>query len=294
MCSRPLPPFEEEPEPIRDPQERDHLVPPIRLPPTTLGAGSFGGPQGERQRYIVEAQLSHSTVSISYLARDVERADRVVIKVVRPECVTAAAAEHFLRQARAFAAFSHPNLLSLTEVASAGGLLYCVRPYVEAETLANRLAAPLRRREAERLGEDLLNGLAALHQRGMVHGNVKPTNILFVAGRAVLMDVAFVYPDARRDVGYAPPERATGGDGTPQGDLYALAIVLFEAFTAQSWATARRTDDLDWSSMPRRISRVLRRALAPTVDERWPDVAAFHDAWSRAPFKWQILSLLGG
>lgn len=292
MRRRPLRPSGEEPEPNRVPQERDYLVPPIRLPPTALGPGTSGGSEGDRQRYVVETQLGHSTVCVTYLARDLERVDRVVIKVVRPERVTASTADHFGRRAHVFAALGHANLLPLTEIADADGLLYYVRPYVQAETLANRLvAAPLPPREVEHLGEDLLNALEALHQRGIVHGSVKPTNIFFIEGRAVLTDPALVYPDAQSEMDYAPPERATGGDVTPQADLYALAIVLFEAFTARRWAAARQTDRPDWSSVPPRISRVLRRALASTPDERWPDVATFRDSLSRARSDWGILSL---
>ena len=100
MHPRPLPPSGEEPEPTGVPQERDYLVPPIRLPPTALGAGTSGGSEGDRQRYVVETQLSHSTVCVTYVARDLERVDRVVIKVVRPERVTASTADHFGRRAQ--------------------------------------------------------------------------------------------------------------------------------------------------------------------------------------------------
>src|SRR5207247_2534860 len=65
MHPRPLPPSGEEPEPTGVPQERDYLVPPIRLPPTALGAGTSGGSEGDRQRYVVETQLSHSTVCVT-------------------------------------------------------------------------------------------------------------------------------------------------------------------------------------------------------------------------------------
>ena len=141
MRRPPLPPSKEEPEPIRVPQERDQLLPPIRLPPTALGSDTSGGSGGEPQRYVVETQLSHSAAAVTYLARDLERGDRVVIKVVPPDRVTASAVDYFSHRARVFAALTHPNLLPLIEIAEAAGLLYYVRAYVQGETLAKRLAA---------------------------------------------------------------------------------------------------------------------------------------------------------
>jgi serine/threonine-protein kinase len=139
--------------------------------------------------YELERELGGGGMGVVFLARDPALDRRVAIKVIRPELATARATERFLREAKLLAQLKHPNIMPVHRAGEAGGFAYYVMDYCEGETLEDRFArGPLSRGEAVRIGRDLLDGLDAVHRAGLIHRDVKPSNVFLVDRRAVLGD----------------------------------------------------------------------------------------------------------
>jgi tetratricopeptide (TPR) repeat protein len=140
-----------------------------------------------------------------------------------------------------------------------------VTAHPQDETLADRLKrGPVSARQAVQITRDVLSALQATHARGSVHGHVTPDNIVLEESRAVLT--------------------AGTGQGTAQTDLYAVAVVMYEAITGRRWSIGARPEAADWSGIPRPVRRALRKALAPSPQDRFTDAAAFQRAlWAPRP-----------
>lgn len=241
--------------------------------------------------YVVERLLASGGMAHVFAGRD-RRLDRpVAIKVLRPELATARGAERFLREARTLASLSHPNLLPVYDVGEAGGLRYMILALADGPTLRDRLeAGPLEAREVARLGRDLLDALAAVHARGVVHRDVKPSNVFLVGGRALLGDFGVAVGDdpgvepltrTGERVGtpaYRAPEVAAGGPATPRSDLYAVGMVLYEAATARRWSSLDDPTDEALVDVPPPLRPALRRTLARRPEDRWEGAAELGEA----------------
>src|SRR6185312_4317330 len=179
--------------------------------------------------------------------RDLKRC--VAIKVLAPHLAQSALArKRFAREAQAAAAVVHPHVLAIHHVQPAGRLPFLVTPLVAGESLAQRLAAQgaLELKEVLRIGMQAAAGLAAAHEQGLVHRDVKPANILLEKGveRAVLTD--FGLARATDDVTltrwgfiagtpqYMSPEQARGEPLDGRSDLFSLGCVLYEMSTGIS------------------------------------------------------------
>lgn len=138
---------------------------------------------------------------------------------------------------------------------------------VTRETLAQRLRlGPLSAREATHLCRALLSAIEAAHARGTAHGAITLDSIVLEEGKPVLVAAA------------APGEDAL------TADLYAVATVLYESVCGRTWSPGTDPSSADWSGIPRRLRRVLRRALSTAPERRWRDVAAFQRAlWVPRP-----------
>ncbi|MGH7752100.1 MAG: serine/threonine-protein kinase, partial [Gemmatimonadales bacterium] len=125
-----------------------------------------------------------------YLADDRRHARRVAVKVLNPELAASLGADRFLREIRIAAQLSHPHILPLIESGQAGGLLYYVTPHVPDGSLRQRLERDRRLPPAEALhiACEVGGALDFAHRQGFVHRDVKPENILFADGHAVLAD----------------------------------------------------------------------------------------------------------
>lgn len=240
--------------------------------------------------YEIERELGGGGMGTVFLAHDVTLERPVAIKILRPEMATAIGGERFLREARILAKLSHPNVVPIHEAGEADGLAYYVMDCVQGETLDKRIKrGPLPEDDVVRLGRDLLAALEATHSKDVIHRDVKPSNVFLVEGRALLGDFGVAKPTDEvgerlttpgRQPGtpdYMPPEQIAG-ECTVRTDIYAVGMVLFEAATGKRWSVLKRIDDADWSGVPRRLARVLQRALAWSPDERWDDAASFRRA----------------
>ncbi|TMQ03962.1 MAG: hypothetical protein E6J90_52560 [Deltaproteobacteria bacterium] len=195
-------------------------------------------------RYRLERELGHGGMGIVFLATDVKHGRKVALKVLRPELSQSLGADRFLREIRITAQLNHPNILTLIDSGSAGDFMYYVLPYVDGESLRDRLTreTQLPVDEALRITSETADALAYAHEAGVVHRDIKPENILFEAGHAVVADfgIAQAVSEARGGkltesgliVGtpaYMSPEQAMGsGKVDARADIYSLACVLYE------------------------------------------------------------------
>lgn len=237
--------------------------------------------------YDIRESLGRGGMGAVFLATDRALDKPMAIKVLLPELATTRAVERFLREARALAAVKHPRVVQVHRAGEADGLYYYVMELADGETLADRLArGPLTRPELDTLAVDLLSGLEAIHAAGIVHRDVKPSNIFLVDGRAMLGDfgVALITEDDRITatevaIGtprYQAPEQLSG-KATERTDLYAAGLVLYEACTGRSWRDVAGHPTA-WVGVPHRWRGPLHRALESEPEGRWPDAAAFRRA----------------
>jgi serine/threonine protein kinase len=239
-------------------------------------------------RYTDLAEIASGGMGVVFRARDVTLDRPVAIKVLVPELATAGGAARFRREAQILARLSHPNIVPVHAADEVDGLFYYVMDLVEGETLGQRLEqGPLDVDSVHQLARELLSALARVHRAGVIHRDVKPDNVFLTEGRAMLADFGVAQWDADADTSltrtsdrlgtpsWMAPEQLRGAPVTPRTDLYAVAMVLFEATTGRRWDTLTTPDRADWSGVPWPLSRALRRALEPVPADRWPDATAF-------------------
>src|SRR5438876_445172 len=163
-------------------------------------------------RYTVERELGRGGMATVYLAEEKKHGRKVAIKVLRPEITAALGTERFLREIGIAAQLSHPHIVPLIDSGDAGGLLYYVQPHVPGGSLRERLTQTrqLSLKDALRIAQEIGAGLDYAHRQGFVHRDVKPENILFADGHAVLADFGVARacrPDAHAE---RRRERVTG------------------------------------------------------------------------------------
>jgi serine/threonine-protein kinase len=196
------------------------------------------------EQYSITREVGAGGMATVYLARDVKHDRQVALKVLRPELASALGAERFPREIRIVAQFQHPHILSLYDSGEAQGFLYYVMPFVDGESLADRLARDkqLPVADAVRILREVADALAYAHKRGVVHRDIKPGNVLLSGRHAVVTDfgvakaVSAAGGDKVTTVGmaigtpqYMAPEQAMGqGDIDARADIYALGILGYE------------------------------------------------------------------
>ncbi len=208
--------------------------------------------QAVADRYTVERELGRGGMATVFLAEDVKHRRPVALKVLHPDLAAALGAERFLREIEIAARLQHPHILPLYDSGTAAGFLYYVMPYVEGESLRDRL---MRERQlplddALRIATEVAGALAYAHSHGIVHRDIKPENILLAGGTAVVADfgiaraITAAGPAAGEPLtqtgtvvgtpAYMSPEQATGRseiDG--RSDQYSLACVVYEMLVGE-------------------------------------------------------------
>lgn len=198
-------------------------------------------------RYEILHRLGGGGMSVVYRARDAFLGRLVSIKVLRQQFTADPAfLERFRREARAVAALSHPNVVSLYDVGQDGDFHYLVMEYVEGETLKERIARQgrLSPAEAVRIGVQVLAALGHAHARRVIHRDVKPHNILITpegrvkvtdfgiaqaAGWSTLVHTGSIIGSAH----YFSPEQARGQPVDARSDLYSFGVVLYEMLSGR-------------------------------------------------------------
>ena len=183
-----------------------------------------------------------------YLAEDLKHGRRVAIKVLHPDLAASLGADRFLAEIRTTASLQHPHILALHDSGAADGFLFYVMPYVEGETLRDRLAREQRLpvEEALRLVREVADALDYAHRAGIVHRDIKPENILLSGSHAVVADFgiarAVTAPEAARltqtghvigTPAYLSPEQVSGEPLDGRSDLYSLGCVLYECLAGE-------------------------------------------------------------
>jgi serine/threonine-protein kinase len=200
-------------------------------------------------RYRLEREVGAGGMATVYLAQDIRHARRVAVKVLRPELAAVIGAERFLAEIRLTANLQHPHILPLFDSGEAGGSLFYVMPYVEGETLRDRLTREkqLGVPDAVRIAEEVAGALDYAHRHGVVHRDIKPENILLHDGSALVADFGIALAASKAsgarmtETGmslgtphYMSPEQAMGErEITARSDVYALGAVLYEMLTGE-------------------------------------------------------------
>jgi eukaryotic-like serine/threonine-protein kinase len=262
-------------------------------------------------RYTVERELGSGGMAVVFLAHDIRHNRKVAIKVMHPELAALIGSERFLREIQTTAKLQHPHILPLFDSGRVGDTVFYVMPYLEGESLRTRLKreGQLPVADALRITTEVGAGLDYAHRHGVIHRDIKPDNVLFQDGRAVVADFGIALATSHEDTGtrmtqsgvsmgtpyYMSPEQATGHrDLDPRTDIYALGAVLYEMLSGKPPFTGRTpqtvfakvmTEDprplvQDRKSVPPHVDAAVARALEKLPADRWQTATQFTDALS--------------
>ena len=258
-------------------------------------------------RYVLERRLGRGGMGVVFLARELRLERRVAIKLLLPaKAVDPVARERFLVEARTAAQLTHPNIVPIFAVDELSDVVFFAMAYIEGQTLGQRVRerGPLPPKEAARLLRDVGWALAHAHERGVVHRDVKPDNILLDAatGRALVSDFGIARVGAgggmtgpREVVGTAEfmsPEKASGLGVDARSDLYSLGVVGYYALSGQLPFAAGDSYEMMARhiavpprplasvapGVPRRLARIIDRCLLKEPAARFTSGAHLADA----------------
>ncbi len=250
-------------------------------------------------------------MAVVYLAEDLKHHRKVAIKVLRPELSAAMGPERFLREIEIAAQLNHPNILGLHDSGEADGVLYFVMPFVEGESLRDRLdrEGQLSLDDAVQITSEVGSALGYAHERGVVHRDIKPENVLFQAGHALVCDFGIAKAASEAEgrltqtglavgtVTYMSPEQAVGEEEIDgRADLYALGCVFHEMLSGEvpfvgptpqavlSKKLMGTATDLSTvrPDVPPTVRDVISRALATAPEDRFETAEALSGALVQA------------
>jgi serine/threonine-protein kinase len=257
-------------------------------------AGNLEFAAALRDRYVLERELGRGGMATVYLARDLKHDRLVALKVVRPELAATLGPARFLREIKLAARLQHPHILSVHDSGEAAGQLWFTMPYVDGESLRDRLQRDrqLSLDDAVQITREAAQALDYAHQQGVIHRDVKPENILLTKDGNVLVadfGIARMFGADEQltatglSVGtpaYMSPEQAAGERTVDaRSDVYSLATVLYEMLAGEPPFTGPTAQAI----MAKRFSTPATpvRVLRPDVPEHIEQ--ALTTALARAP-----------
>ena len=265
-------------------------------------------------RYRIERELGQGGMATVYLAADLKHDRKVALKVLRPELAAVLGADRFVVEIKTTAALQHPHILPLFDSGTADGFLYYVMPYVEGETLRDKLnrETQLGIEEAVRITREVADALDYAHRHGVIHRDIKPENILLHDGRPMVADFGIALALSAAAGGrmtetgmslgtphYMSPEQATAEkDLTNRSDIYSLGSVLYEMLTVNPPHTgasaqqiimkivtdeARPVTELR-KSVPANVAAAVSKSLERLPADRFASAAEFAAALGNPAF----------
>jgi serine/threonine-protein kinase len=262
-------------------------------------------------RYRFERELGAGGMATVYLAHDLRHDRKVAVKVLRPELAAVIGAERFLAEIKTTANLQHPHILALFDSGKVEGTVFYVMPYVEGESLRDRLTREkqLPIDDAVRIAREVADALQYAHQHGVIHRDIKPENIMLHGGHALVADFGIALAatttggarmtETGMSLGtphYMSPEQAMGErEITARSDVYALGCVTYEMLlgeppfsgpTAQA-IVAKVMTEKPASLIARRdrvtpaVEDAVLTALEKLPADRWASAREFADALGR-------------
>ncbi len=261
-------------------------------------------------RYRLDRELGAGGMATVYLAHDVRHGRPVALKLLRPELAAVIGAERFLAEIRTTANLQHPHILPLFDSGEADGFLFYVMPFVEGESLRDRLnrEKQLPVGEAVRIAGEVASALDYAHRHGVIHRDIKPENILLHDGQALVADFGIALAASKAgstrmtETGmslgtphYMSPEQAMGErEIGPRSDVYALGAVTYEMLagdppflgsTAQAIVAKVITEKpppltAARDTVPPAVAAAVHQALAKLPADRFASAAEFAAALS--------------
>lgn len=276
-------------------------------------------------RYTVLEEIGRGGMALVFLAEDLKHRRKVVLKVLRSELAAILGAERFLKEIEVTANLQHPNILPLYDSGEADGFLYYVMPVVEGESLRERLdrEQQLPLEDVVEIARSVAVALDYAHRHGVIHRDVKPSNILLHEGQALVADFGIALAmrkaggDARLtetglSVGtphYMSPEQAAGDrELDARSDVYSLGATTYEMLVGEpphvaktpqavvakilmdTPAPIRRARDL----VPENVEAAVAKALARSPADRFSSGAEFAAALTNPAFTLPALAAAGG
>ena len=258
-------------------------------------------------RYRIDAEIGRGGMATVYSAWDLKNRRDVAVKVLHPELSSAVAVERFLREIQTTGKLNHPHILPLFDSDAVDGFLFYVMPLITEGTLRARLISQrqLDIDEAVRITCEVAEALSYAHSKGIIHRDIKPDNILFSSGQAVVSDfgIARAVADPDHDAitatgvqigtpAYMSPEQVRGDGLDARTDLYSLGCTLYEMLagevpftgpTAQSVIARKVMDAIPpirsvRPTVPEPLELAVLKSLAKTPADRFATAGAFAEA----------------
>jgi serine/threonine-protein kinase len=258
-----------------------------------------------QDRYVLERELGRGGMATVYLAHDVRHDRPVALKVLHREIAASLGPDRFKREIHVAAQLQHPHILPLHDSGEAAACLYYVMPYVEGESLRERLArdGELPVPEAVRLLCEITDALAYAHARGVVHRDIKPDNIMLAARHALILDLGIAKAVSEAGAGrevlttagvalgtprYMAPEQAVADPHIDHRvDVYAVGVMAYEMLsgappfagsTPQAVIAAHVTQqpiqlDVIRPGVSPQLSQIVAKCLAKRPSDRWQSAA---------------------
>ena len=267
-------------------------------------------------RYAIERELSEGGMATVYLAKDLKHNRNVALKVLKPELAAVVGAERFLAEIQVTANLQHPNILPLHDSGETEGFLFYVMPYVEGDTLKDRLDREhqLPVGDAVHIATDMAEALDYAHRQGVIHRDIKPANVLMLEGKPVISDFGIALAVGAAGGGrltetglslgtphYMSPEQAMGDQHVgPQTDTYALGCVLYEMLVGEPPFTGPNAQAVlgqiitseavsateKRASIPSNVDAAVRKALEKLPADRFTSAQEFAAALEDDHFRY--------